>query len=127
MTLGTKIRNLRTLKGYSQDNMAKMLGLSVTSYSKIERDEVNLTLKRLEEIAAILQMTLLDILTFGENSILFNNQLKGDYGSSNIVYTPLEIELKIELEKLRVENEAFKREIIHLKEMIELLKVQLKV
>lgn len=127
MTLGTKIRNLRTLKGYSQENMAKMLGLSVTSYSKIERDEVNLTLKRLEEIAAILQMTLLDILTFGENNILFNNQIKGDYGSSNIVYTPLEIELKIELEKLRVENEAFKREIIHLKEMIELLKVQLKV
>lgn len=42
MTIGDKIRNMRTIKGYSQENMAEMLGISVTAYAKIERGETDI-------------------------------------------------------------------------------------
>ncbi len=48
MTLGDKIRKFRQLKDYSQESMAIALGLSVTGYAKIERNETNVTVSRLE-------------------------------------------------------------------------------
>lgn len=129
MTLGTKIRNLRTIQDYSQENMAEMLGLSVNSYSKIERDEVNPTLKRLEEIASVLKMTVVDMLSFGENGVIFNTHFKSDTGSyvgNSVVYANPEFAMTVELEKLKIENESLRREITHLKEMVELLKAQSK-
>lgn len=113
MTLGTKIRNLRSIKGYSQENMAAMLGLSLNSYSKIERDEVNITVKRLEEIALILKMTIVDILTFEDISITLtktnvpvNNNMKF-------------IRIMMELERINKENEWFKQEINQLRIIIQ--------
>jgi transcriptional regulator with XRE-family HTH domain len=68
MTISTKIRNLRIIKGYSQENMAQMLHLSLNSYSKIERDEVKTSTERLEQIANVLGIKVIDIINFGEES-----------------------------------------------------------
>ena len=42
MEIGTKIRKVREIKGLSQENLADELGMSVTGYGKIERNEVGI-------------------------------------------------------------------------------------
>ncbi len=39
MEIGTKIRKIRELKGFSQENIAHDLEMSITGYGKIERNE----------------------------------------------------------------------------------------
>ena len=53
MTIGEKIRGIRTLKGLSQENMAEMLGLSLLSYGDIERGKKDVNMNRLEQIAKL--------------------------------------------------------------------------
>lgn len=55
-TPGNKIRIQRLIKNYSQEYMAFMLDISQPAYSKIERDETNLSLRRVYEIAEILEI-----------------------------------------------------------------------
>ncbi|MBS1526465.1 MAG: helix-turn-helix transcriptional regulator [Bacteroidetes bacterium] len=55
--VGEKIRLQRLTKNYSQEYMAFMLDISQAAYSKIERGETELTLKRIYEIAEILEVT----------------------------------------------------------------------
>lgn len=52
--VGSKIRHIREIKNYTQEHMARELGMSTTGYGKIERDETDLTLTKLEKIAEIL-------------------------------------------------------------------------
>lgn len=52
--IGGNIRKVRVLLEVKQAIMAKMLNLSVNSYGKIERNEVELTPERLVQIAQAL-------------------------------------------------------------------------
>lgn len=72
MTLGEKIKLFRHLKGYSQEAMADSLGLSGTGYGKIERDETDVTVARLEEIATVLGVEVEDITSFDEKVVFHN-------------------------------------------------------
>lgn len=56
-----KMRLVRYEKGYSQEYMADKLGISLKAYSKLEKSQTKLTIKRLEEIVSILDLNL-DIL-----------------------------------------------------------------
>ncbi|HTI58994.1 helix-turn-helix transcriptional regulator [Mucilaginibacter sp.] len=55
--VGEKIRLQRLTKKYSQEYMAFMLEISQAAYSKIERSETELTLRRVYEIAEILEIS----------------------------------------------------------------------
>ncbi|MFC5409696.1 helix-turn-helix domain-containing protein [Larkinella bovis] len=57
MNISTQIRLLRQQKGYSQENMADMLGLSTTAYGDIERGKTDLTVSRLQQISTALGTT----------------------------------------------------------------------
>lgn|SRR6185312_6211 len=57
MGIGEKIRIQRLIKNYSQENMAWELDISQAAYSKIERDETQLTLRRIYAIAEILEIS----------------------------------------------------------------------
>ncbi|MEE1883982.1 helix-turn-helix domain-containing protein [Pedobacter flavus] len=65
--IGFNIRRIRGLRGFKQAYMAHALKISINSYGKIERNEVNLKISRLEEIALVLKTTVEHILTFEEN------------------------------------------------------------
>jgi transcriptional regulator with XRE-family HTH domain len=64
--IGEKIRSIRTLKGFSQENMAQMLDISLPTYADIERGKKDVTINRLEQIAEKLGVTLNDVLAFSE-------------------------------------------------------------
>jgi transcriptional regulator with XRE-family HTH domain len=57
MTTGDKIRIQRLTKNYSQEYMAFMLDISQAAYSKLERNETELSLKRIYAIAEILEIS----------------------------------------------------------------------
>jgi len=57
MGIGEKIRIQRLTKNYSQEYMAWELDISQAAYSKVERDETELTLRRIYRIAEILEIS----------------------------------------------------------------------
>lgn len=71
-TVGSKIRMQRLYKNYSQEYMAFMLDISQPAYSKIERDETEISLKRLYEIAEVLQINAISLLPPSKYSIGIN-------------------------------------------------------
>lgn len=66
MDIGDKIRKVRELKGFKQEYVASKLGMSVTAYGNIERNDSSLTFERLEQIAEVLEVTVQDILNIPE-------------------------------------------------------------
>lgn len=72
MEIGTKIRKVRELKGLSQENVAEELGMSVTGYGKIERNEVSVNVDKLTKLAEIFGVSIEQIIGFDDN-IAFNN------------------------------------------------------
>lgn len=74
MKVGEKIKKLRELKNYTQQYMSEQLELSLSGYGKIERDESDISISRLEKIANVLGVDINTILNFDEKHIFnFNN------------------------------------------------------
>ncbi len=77
MNVGEKIKKLRELKNYTQQHMAEELDLSLSGYGKIERNETDISVSKLEKIAKILDTDMSSILNFDEKkvfNIIDNNQ-----------------------------------------------------
>ena len=56
MQIGENIRRIREWKGYRREYLADKLGMHLTSYGNIERGQSDLTVKRLLQIAQILEV-----------------------------------------------------------------------
>ena len=65
-SLGKKIRLLRHQKGWSQEDVAKRLGISIPAFSKIETSITDINLSRLEQIANMFEMSVVQLLTFSD-------------------------------------------------------------
>lgn len=69
MSTGGNIKKFRALRNFTQSYMAEKLNLSLSGYSKIERDGTNISLKRLQQIAEILETDINTILSFDERNV----------------------------------------------------------
>lgn len=115
--LPEKIRMMRTLKGFSQEYMAEKLSITQKAYSKYENGDVKLTFERVKDIAAILEVDILELLQSSEN--IYNNHNNNQVGGTayNVVYNgsemieKLESQFKITIEKMESEI-AFLRSIL---------------
>lgn len=65
-SLGKKIRLLRHQKGWSQEDVAKRLDISIPAFSKIETGITDINLSRLEQISNLFEMSVVQLLTFNE-------------------------------------------------------------
>jgi transcriptional regulator with XRE-family HTH domain len=54
--IGKSIRNIREQKGYSQENVAKELGISQPSYARLEQKDDRISVTRLIKIAEFLEI-----------------------------------------------------------------------
>jgi transcriptional regulator with XRE-family HTH domain len=66
-TLGKKIRLLRHQKGWSQEDVAKRLDISIPAFSKIETGITDINLSRLEQISTLFEMSVVQLLTFNDS------------------------------------------------------------
>jgi Predicted transcription factor, homolog of eukaryotic MBF1 len=60
--LGKKIRLLRHQKGWSQEDVAKRLDISIPAFSKIETGITDVNLSRLDQISRLFGMTVVQLL-----------------------------------------------------------------
>lgn len=59
---GTVIRKYRELRNYSQDYVARKMGISQNAYSKIENNITQLTVNHVKQISQILEVSIMDLL-----------------------------------------------------------------
>ncbi|MBF0752307.1 MULTISPECIES: helix-turn-helix transcriptional regulator [unclassified Pasteurella] len=116
MDLKEKIRTMREIRKWSQEEMAEKMNMSLNGYARIERGETKLSLEKLEQIANIFNMDALEFMQTANKGVYFMLNDSADnnnvtyYGSSELNY--------IELEKLKltIQNKddliLFKDEII---------------
>ena len=59
-----RIRSFREAKGYTQEYMAEMLDICQSTYANLESGKSSLSIERLLEIAAVLEMDFHQLLVF---------------------------------------------------------------
>jgi len=127
MKVHEKIRFMRQSKGWSQEDMADKLNLSVNGYANIERGETDVQLSRLEKIAETFGMELLELFSFAERNVFYlaadNNQ--NSFNCKNlqsIDFSNEKNELEQELKTARLLLQQQEKEIAYLKEINNLMK-----
>jgi transcriptional regulator with XRE-family HTH domain len=62
--VGTRIRDLRKLRGLSQEALAEKAGFNISYIGFIERAERNVSMKNLEKIASALDVGVYELFTY---------------------------------------------------------------
>ena len=104
-----KIRLMRELNKWSQEDMAEKLAMSAGGYAKIERGETQLNIPRLEQLAAIFKVDMWDLLKSGNNGMVLQIN-EGDSGGDIALYASSDMAMKLEL---------LNQELKHCREMLE--------
>jgi transcriptional regulator with XRE-family HTH domain len=115
MKIGNKIRKIRELKSITPKDMADRLHITPQSYNKIEREEVDINIERLLEIAGIFEMKPEDVLSFDEK-VVFNNMASntgtqnGTHIGDNHFHFPQELKTLLEkqIQLLEEQNQFLK-------------------
>ena len=76
MYIGEKIRNKREDMDLSQRDMAKLIPMNQSNYSKIERDVQEPSMEQLRRICQILKLDPRYLLNLGEFEALSDNDIK---------------------------------------------------
>lgn len=98
MSTNEKIRKLREAKAWSQEQMAEKLNMSLNGYAKIERGESKIYLEKLEQIAQVFDIDVVELIQSDGKNICF--QIESPLGS---VYQGVgESALLVEIEKLKL-------------------------
>lgn len=99
MKVNDRIRRLREFKQWSQEDMAEQMQMSKNGYSKLERGESRLSLDRLEQIATIFKMDVLELMTVSDKGLVYQVNENGHNSAS---YFDSEQAVAAENEKLRL-------------------------
>lgn len=107
MSVNDKIRALRELNNWSQEDMAERLNMSKSSYSRLERDERKLDLAKLEKLAAIFKIDIGELVASDDKELvlLIGTNNNPDYGANG--------QITIELEKLKLGLEHSRELLAH--------------
>lgn len=132
MKVNEKIKQLREIHQWTQEDMARKLNMTTKGYAKIERGETISNLPRFEQIAEVFNMNIFELLAYGEDGRVYINNTDNNLthsfislGNSNEETQKLQLTLLHKEELLAhkediIENQ--KREIMLLREIIESLK-----
>lgn len=71
MSVNEKIRKFREAKDWSQEQMAEKLNMSLNGYAKIERGESKIYLDKLEQIAQVFDIDVIELMQSDGRNICF--------------------------------------------------------
>lgn len=98
MSVNEKIRKFREAKDWSQEQMAEKLNMSLNGYAKIERGESKIYLDKLEQIAQVFDIDVVELMHSDGKNICF--QIESPLGS--VYQGGGETQLLIEVERLKL-------------------------
>lgn len=115
MTTGEKIRGIRLLKGFTQENLADALKISRNAYSEIERGISDINEARLKQIADALNVSSNDIHNFEDKKSIFFENCNGSVGINNIKHQVInssnkDLQHQIEILELQLKNQQLEIE-----------------
>lgn len=129
MEIHEKIRTLRELKQWSQEEIAEKLEMSAAGYAKLEQGKTKLSIDKIEQIAKVFNIDYLELLNKDKPLLLWVGDNSQNFGSNYYAANDM---LVAENEKLKLMLEYEKNivmqkdnEIAALKEVIILLKQKL--
>lgn len=123
MQIGEKIKTVREVKKLSQEDMAHHLGMSPNGYAKLERGESRLYMKKLEEIAKILEIDILDLLAITPQSVVIIGErgvLNNTHGTNQYYDNDVNKDELLKAKDVIIEQQ--KQQIELLREMVQMLK-----
>lgn len=131
MSVNEKVRLFRELNQWSQEEMAERMNMSVAGYAKIERGETNISLHKLKQIASVLQIDLLDLVSPHDSGVILVGGENNQNHFRNNYYGNQAAELEVEKLKLELKHkdELLKQrenELETLRDIVNLLKQQMK-
>ncbi|MDO5073960.1 MAG: helix-turn-helix transcriptional regulator [Neisseria animaloris] len=122
-----KIRMMRELNKWSQEDMAEKLALSAGGYARIERGETKLNIPRLQELAEIFKVEITDLLPSAKGGFIVQINEGDESGGDITMYGSSDAGEKVKV--LQVELKHYKmllaqkeQENALLREMLALLK-----
>ncbi|MDC2825117.1 helix-turn-helix transcriptional regulator [Rodentibacter pneumotropicus] len=113
-----KIKIMREMNQWTQEEVAEKLDMSTTGYAKIERGQTNVSVEKLRQIAQVFNINVAQLLDDDERFIICSI---GDNHSNYSNYFGSNEKLSIENEKLKQLLVAKENEIDALKKVITLL------
>lgn len=109
--MADNIRIIREARGYSQDYVASKLEITQQTYSNIEKNPEKATIKRLKEVAVILQVSFVTLL--GEDEVYIQQRISQSGGNEAT---------QMNIAGDKTENDIYERLITELKEEIAFLR-----
>ena len=111
--VGKKLRLLREYRGYNQSFMAEQLGITISGYSRIERQEVDISMHKLINICEVFKIQVEDFINLNEIELIaLLSSHRSDLSKSQLAVIT-------QLEKL------YNEQISYLKDEIKFLREQL--
>jgi len=81
---GNLIREARIKKGFKQDILAEILGISQSQYSKLENGDVVFDVQILSTLIDELDLNPLDVIEFSDKQQIFiNSSMSGNHNNNN--------------------------------------------
>ncbi len=100
MAVTDKIRALRELNNWSQEEMAERMNISKSSYSRLERDENKLDLAKLEKLAAIFKIDVAELITKEDKGLVL--LIGANSGNHTNYYSSSTEGISLEMEKAKM-------------------------
>jgi transcriptional regulator with XRE-family HTH domain len=111
--IANNIKKFRELKNMTREEMASNLDMSVSNYSKIEREETDLTISRIQKIADVLNVRLSQILNFDPNHIFNISHIDLSQGlgakAENMYFNSKDEYVEKYIKILETENERLRK------------------
>lgn len=129
MAIHKKIRQARHVKGWTQEEVAEKLEITVNAYGAIERGETHPTIPKLKKMCEVLEVKLSELIDCEETRTV-NIAFKKNSGKhQNFRYiigicSPEYLNLQNELEKQELIIEMQQKEIEYLKKINDLLEAE---
>lgn len=102
--LNEKIRALREMKHWSQEQMADRVNMSKNGYAKMERGESRLTVETLDKVAQAFDMDMVELINISDKGLIYlfsennNGTQYGNFyqGSDSVVAENEKLQLSLE-------------------------------
>ncbi len=99
MGMHDKIRLMREVRQWSQEEMANKMNMSLSGYAKIERGETKLHYDKLVQIAQIFNMNLSDLVDSDKGLFFYMNE---NCDNNSLTYYSNSDVIALEIEKLKL-------------------------
>jgi len=118
------IRILRKIKGYSQDYIAKKMGITQSSYARFENQGVKIDFNIIEQVADVLEMEICSIISYHNSGNRKEVEIVSQDQRELLKKVNHYADRNAYLQKM---NEQFQKQLKDKEHIIELLKQQTKI